>query len=62
MAKDDKQPSVDRIMRQMREENPELSDQEFQELYDGIMLMGAIAYQKTQEGKIFITDDPNRTH
>jgi hypothetical protein len=46
----------------MREENPELSDQEFQELYDGIMLMGAIAYQKTQEGKIFITDDPNRTH
>ena len=62
MAKDDKQPSVDRIMRQMREENPELSDQEFQELFDGIMLMGAIAHQKTQEGKIFITDDPTRTH
>lgn len=58
----DKDRSVDRIMRQMREENPGLTDQEFQELYDGIMLMGAIAYQKTQEGKIFITDDPTRTH
>lgn len=57
---DDKR--VDRIMRQMREENPELTDQEFQELYEGILLMGAIAYQKTQEGKIFVTDDPNRTH
>lgn len=58
----DKDRSVDRIMQQMREEHPELTDQEFQELYDGIMQMGAIAYQKTQEGKIFVTDDPDRTH
>ena len=46
----------------MREEHPEMTDEEFETLSQGIMEMGAIAYQKTQEGKIFVTDDPNRTH
>lgn len=60
MDKPDK--NVQRILDLMRQENPDMTDEEFEELSQGIIKMGVIAYQKTQEGKIFITDDPNRTH
>lgn len=46
----------------IREEHPDMTDQQYTEIYEGIMKMGEIAYQKTQEGKIFVTDDPDKTH
>lgn len=60
MAKPDR--NVQRILDVIREENPDMTDEEFDALSQGIIEMGVIAYQKTQEGKIFITDDPNNTH
>ena len=60
MTKPDR--NVQRILDLMRAENPDMTDEEFEELSQGIIEMGVIAYQKTQEGKIFITDDPNNTH
>ena len=61
MAKqDDKQ--VERILAVMREEHPDLTDEEWQTLAEGIIEMGNIVYQKTQEGKIFVQDDPLNSH
>ena len=60
MTKPDR--NVQRILDVLRAENPDMTDEEFEELSMGIIEMGVIAYQKTQEGKIFITDDPTNTH
>lgn len=54
--------TVERMLAVIRQENPDMTDEEFEELAVGIIEMGAIAYQKTQEGKIFVTDDPDNTH
>jgi hypothetical protein len=60
VAKEDS--SVDRILAVMREEHPDLTDEEWQTLAEGIIEMGNIVYQRTQEGKIFVQDDPTRSH
>ena len=60
MAKGDS--SVDRMLALMREEHPDLTDEEWQILAEGIKEMGNIVYQKTQEGKIFVQDDPLNSH
>lgn len=61
MAKQDDDAAM-QALRPILAEYPDLTEQEILDLYQGIIMMGAIAYEKTQEGKIFITDEPTNTH
>ena len=58
----DRDDAVAKALRPILDQFPDLSEAEKTELYEGILLMGAIAYEKTQEGKIFVQDDPLNTH
>lgn len=58
----DKDDAAMKALKPILEQYPDLTEAEILELYEGIMQMGAIAYQKTQQGLLFVQDDPENTH
>ena len=58
----DKDDAAMKALKPILDQYPDLTEEEILELYEGIVTMGAIAYQKTQEGKLFVQDDPENTH